>query len=264
MIKLGILGVGKMGGAILSGITKAGLYEKHEILLCDSYAPSIENLKAQGYNATTNAEELFDNCQILLLSIKPQSFEEALVKAKDRDFEGRCVLSIAAGLSTSYIQTFFKNALIVRAMPNTPAQINMGVTTLCSKDTNNDYFAKCKQIFEAIGKCYQTTEDKMDYTLPLNGSMPAYLYAFAQEFIKCAEQEGIDKQTAKELTAHSIIASAQMILNATEDIETLIQNVCSKGGTTIAGLNKMYEAGFEKSIKDCYDACAQRSKELNK
>ena len=108
------------------------------------------------------------------------------------------------------------------------------------------------------------TEDLMDASLPLNGSMPAYLYFFAKCFIEMGAKNGIDYETAKNLTAESIIASARMIVESPDSIDTLINNVCSKGGTTIAGLYELYDNNFEEAIKKCYDACVNRSIELSK
>ena len=104
----------------------------------------------------------------------------------------------------------------------------------------------------------------MDATLPLNGSMPAYLYLFAKSFIDIAVKNGVDYETAKKLTAESIISSSKMILSSPDSIDTLINNVCSKGGTTIAGLYELYDNNFKEAVEKCYDACYRRSIELAK
>ena len=104
----------------------------------------------------------------------------------------------------------------------------------------------------------------MDASLALNGSMPAYLELFAKAFIDKAVEDGIDYEIAKKLTCESIISSASLILQSDEAIEQLIKNVCSKGGTTLAGLDKLYEYKFEEAIYECSEACKNRSKELSK
>lgn len=263
-MKIGILGVGKMGTAILNGIVASKLYKKEDILLCVKSKEQQYSLASNGFNVTLSCEDLFNNCKIILLAIKPQSFAETLKNSQNFNFENKCILSIAAGISLQKIQNYFKNAYVVRAMPNTPAQINKAVTTICANNTSNIYFKKCVEIFNSIGFCFEIKEEQMDYTLPLNGSMPAYLYLFALSFIEESIKHGINEETAKNLTLQSIISSANMILDSNENIQTLIDNVCSKGGTTIAGLNKLKENNFEQAIKDCYNACAERSKELNK
>ena len=104
----------------------------------------------------------------------------------------------------------------------------------------------------------------MDDSLALNGSMPAYLYYFALCFIDQAVRDGIDFETAKKLTAESIKSSANMILKSDDPIEVLIDNVCSKGGTTIAGLEELKNNGFKEIIEKCAKACSNRSRELSK
>ena len=264
MYKIAILGVGKMGGAILDGIIKSNLYNKKEILLYIHSKEKLDKYLELGFDATSDVEELFKSAETILLAIKPQMFPEVLDSAKKYNFKDRSVISIAAGLTISYIEGFFKNAFIVRAMPNTPAQIGKGVTTVSSKDSKNPYFTKALNIFNSIGVAYEIKEDKMDASLALNGSMPAYLYYFAKGFIDQAVEDGIDFEVAKKLACESIKSSADLLLASTDSIDTLINNVCSKGGTTIAGLNQLQDNGFIDSIKKCSIACKNRSKELSK
>lgn len=264
MYKFGILGVGKMGGAILDGVVSANIYNKNEIIL---YTPNelIKNdyLK-KGFVFAENEAQLFKKSKIILIAIKPQIFDEVLPIAKNFDFENRCILSIAAGKSISNISSFFKNATIVRAMPNLPASIKEGAITVCA-NKENELSSDAINILSSIGVVRKIKETEMDDTLALNGSMPAYAYLFAKAFIDYAVEKGIDCDVARDLTCATIKGSMDMILeNKDTPIDTLINNVCSKGGTTIAGLNKLYENGFEKAIYECSLACSNRSKELGK
>lgn len=264
MYQIAILGVGKMGGAILEGVLRCGVYQKEDILLYIHSQDKLNKYLNDGYNVTNDVDTVFENAKIILLAIKPQMFPEALASAKNYDFSGRCIISIAAGLTISYIQTYFSGAFIVRAMPNTPAQIGQGVTTLCANDESNMYFTSALRVFRSIGVAYPIKESQMDDSLALNGSMPAYLYYFALCFIDQAVKDGIDFETAKKLTAESIKSSANMILKSDDPIEVLIDNVCSKGGTTIAGLEELKNNGFKETIEKCIKACSNRSRELSK
>ncbi len=264
MYQIAILGVGKMGSAILEGVLRSGVYQKEDILLHIHSFEKLAKYRMEGYNVTNHIEEVLENSKIILIAIKPQMFPEVLEDAKNYDFSGRCVISIAAGLTISYIQSYFNNAFVVRAMPNTPAQIKEGVTTLCSNDDSNIFFTSALRVFRSIGVAYPIKESQMDDSLALNGSMPAYLYLFAKAFIDDAVKCGIDYEVAKKLAAESIKSSADMILKSEDSIDQLITNVCSKGGTTIAGLNVLKENGFEDTISKCARACANRSKELSK
>lgn len=263
MYEIGILGVGKMGGSILEGMLTNDLYSKKDMLLMVHSKDKYEDYKEDGFNVTFDPIDLFYSCKTIIIAIKPQMFKEVLSGASQYDFDRRSIISIAAGLKISALESYFKNATIIRAMPNTPALISSSVTTVCfNKD--NEYVTSAINIFNSIGKTYKVKEEEMDTTLPLNGSMPAYAYLFMKSFIESAKKMGIDEDTAKGLCCNSVISSAKMILSSSDSIDTLINNVCSKGGTTIAGLDKLYENELPKAVDECYKACVNRSIELGK
>ena len=263
-MEIGILGVGNMGGAILNGIVSNGLYKKEDILLYIHSLDKLNQYKELGYNVTNDVEDLYKDTKIILLGIKPQMFEEVLKDSHKYDFKDRCIITIAAGLTIKYVSKFFKNGYVVRCMPNTPAKIGRGVTTVCANDITNPFFKTTLDIFNSIGVALEIEENKMDESLPLNGSMPAYLFYFAKCFIDKAVKEGIDYEVAKNLCLETIKSSADLVLASNDSIDTLISNVCSKGGTTIAGLNQLYDNGFDIAIDKCSEACTKRSKELCK
>lgn len=263
MYSLGILGLGKMGGSILEGVTNAKLYENSDIMFYTLGDEEQKKYKSMGYSLAKNEKDLFSNCKTILLAIKPQMFQDALEYAKGIDFSNCCVITIAAGIAINYVEKYFSNATVVRVMPNTPALIKMAAATICT-NRKNDLYENAKRIFESIGSVTEIEESQMNDTLPLNGSMPAYLYLFAKAFIDSAKKYNISEESAKELCCNAIIGSANMILESKDSIDVLIDNVCSKGGTTIEGLNELYDNEFEKAIAKCYDACVRRAYELNK
>ncbi len=265
MYKFGILGVGKMGSSILNGILEANIFKKEDILLNLHSDEEVEYYGNKlGFKYVRGAKDLFENSKLILLAIKPQVFPEIEDTAKSLDFKGKGIISICAGITLDYLDKLFKGAEIVRIMPNTPALIKMAVATICSINTKTETYKLAFEIFNSIGKCYEIDEKFMDATIPLNGSMPAYLELFAKAFIDKAVLDGIDPEVAKKLVCESIISSANLILKSDEPIETLIKNVCSKGGTTLAGLDKLYENDFEKAIHECSEACKNRSAELKR
>ncbi|MBQ6782465.1 MAG: pyrroline-5-carboxylate reductase [Acholeplasmatales bacterium] len=263
--KFGILGVGKMGSSILRGIIASGVFKKEDILLNLYTDEEVKTYGDEGFTYVKNdPKRVFELCDLTLLSVKPQVFPEVAKIADELDFNGKGIMSIMAGITISSIEVHFKNAKIIRVMPNTPALIKKAVATVCSKDISSIYYNQVFDILSSIGVAYPIDESKMDESLALNGSMPAYLELFAKAFIDQAVKDGIDYETAKKLTCQSIISSASLILKSDESIDQLITNVCSKGGTTIAGLEKLYEYKFEEAIYECSKACANRSRELSK
>lgn len=260
-MKFAVVGVGKMGGAILKGIINKQIFNKEDILLIVHREEQLNELKSQGFNVSLNVEDSY-NAEVILLSIKPQMFKDAFATSVNFDFTGKVILSIAAGKDINTLKAMFKGGDVVRAMPNTSALINESVTTICAENKNDSYY-RAKEIIDSIGVSVEINEDQMDATLPLNGSMPAYIYYFIKSFIDSAVKSGIKYEDAKSLCVNTIISASKMLLTTDEDLQVLINNVCSKGGTTIAGLNKLTDAGVAYSISECYNACKNRSKELN-
>ena len=256
--KYSIVGVGKMGSALLNGILKDKSDDKSEILLTVHGDKQKKEYTDLGFNATTDLKEGLSDASFIILSLKPQVVK-SLEIFDEIDFTGKCVISVAAGLTVDYLSGRFKNAEIVMCMPNTPALIGEGVTTICAKNKASKNYEIAKKILSSVGKVYEIDERLMDATVPLNGSMPAYALYFANGFIDYAVKSGVDEKTAKLLVLESIISSAKLALSS-----VLINNVCSKGGTTIAGLDRLISGKVAESIYDCASACAERSEELSK
>lgn len=263
MVKIGILGIGKMGGSILNGIIKKNIYKKDEIAIFTASSEKRNYYKEEGFIVTKNENELFKKSPIIVLAIKPQVYESVFNKLSANDYSNKAICSLAPGKSISYLESIFNSATLVRVMPNTPAIIGMSTTTLAyNKDTI--YTKEIIKVFNSIGTVTIVKEELIDEAIPLNGSMPAYLFAFAKKMIECGIKHGLTMQTSKELCFNAIIGSANLAIQSNDTIETLIDNVCSKGGSTIEGLKKLEENNFDMAIEECFEACVKRSKELAK
>lgn len=260
MYKIGFLGLGNMGYAILNGIVKKGLYQKEEIAFVAPSDKTKEKYLSFGINLLKDERELILNCKIIILAIKPQKYQEVFAKLTGIDFKDKTIVSLAPGKTIAYLQSVFPSTNIVRAMPNTPAKISKGTTTLAG----NGNIKEVKEIFDSIGTSIVIDENLIDEVIPLNGSLPAYLFAFAKAFIDKGVEKGLSKEQARELVFSAILGSASLALNDKEDIDILISNVCSKGGSTIEGLNALKENNFFQAISKCFEACVERSKELAK
>ncbi len=152
-------------------------------------------------------------------------------------------------------------------MPNLAAKIAKASITVYSDNltNNNIYYKDIDNILNSVGQYVMVQQEMMiDYALPLNGSMPAFIYAFVKEFIVSAKKYGISDEDAKKLILSAIDGSLSLYQNSNENIDTLISRVCSKGGTTLAGLDGLYQSNFAEAIKNCYDKCVNRSIELGK
>lgn len=266
MLKLGVIGVGNMAGAILGGILKNSVIEPSEIMLCDRHPEKHDSFYDLGIARASDECEVVKSCKYILLSIKPQGFAEMLEKIKPFCREENVFISIAAGISGEFI----KNALgydakTVLVMPNTPVSLGFGASALAkAAPTSDDEFAFAMSIFAACGDAVEIPADKMNEVIPFNGSSPAFIYRITQIFVDHAVSLGFERDVALKLFCASLIGSAHMMTDSGIELEQLIKMVCSKGGTTIAGLDAMNQNGLAQSLDSGIESCVKRAYELGK
>ena len=259
--KLGILGIGNMGGSILNGIINASIYNKEEILIYDTDKTKLEKFK--DICVSSCEKELIENVEMLLIAIKPQM----LHILKEISFENKdlLIISIVAGKTMENLKEIFGDVKIVRVMPNTPCLINEGSTALSRlNNVSDEEFEKVQKIFSSIGLALEIPDNLMNEIIPINGSMPAFLYYFAKCFIDKALKDGIDYETAKALCVQGIIGSAKMIKESSKSIDELIKDVCSPKGATLEGLKIFDKYNTSKIIEEVSDATIDRAYELSK
>ena len=263
--KLGFIGLGKMGYAILKGVISNNVYKEKDICFYDINEENNNKIRNE-YQISLLKDEIdvLNNSEKVILAIKPQSFNAFLEKAKGKKYD--CVvISIAAGIRIEKIKAALGDLKYIRLMPNTPMMIGYGSVGIARSDNvDNATYADVKKMFASISKMVDVTEDEIDIVVSASGSMPAYLYTFAKAFIEEAVKKGLSVDKAKALVCESIIGSCHMITDSNKDIDTLIKDVCSPKGTTLAGLDVLKENDFEEIIKKCFDACYDRSIELGK
>ena len=263
--KLGFIGLGKMGYAILKGVISNNVYQEKDVCFYDVNEENNNKIRSEyQINLLKDEIDVLNNSEKVILAIKPQCFKDFLEKAKDKKYD--CVvISIAAGIRIEKIKAALGDLKYIRLMPNTPMMIGYGSVGITRSDNVDDKtYTDVKKMFASISKMVDVTEDEIDIVVSASGSMPAYLYTFAKAFIEDAVNKGLSEDKAKTLVCESIIGSCHMITESNKDIDTLIKDVCSPKGTTLAGLDVLKENDFEEIIKKCFDACYDRSIELGK
>lgn len=264
MINVGFIGAGNMGYAIMKGISSS----RSDVALYayDLYAPALERAAETGAAACASAAQVAEKCKYLFLAVKPQQLDEALEAVAGAVGEETVIVSICAGISDDYIASKTREgAKVVLVMPNTPLLLGEGATAVSRSDSVSDEeFQVVRDIFGACGICEVIPKDKMKEIIAVNGSSPAFIYLYARAFINYAESVGIDGEAAKKLFTKSLVGSAKMMTDSGKSIDELIEMVSSKGGTTIAGLEKLREGGLEQAVENCCKACTKRAYELSK
>ncbi|EGC02785.1 pyrroline-5-carboxylate reductase [Ruminococcus albus] len=263
---VGFIGAGNMGFAIMKGITGSSMADDIALHVFDPSQEAMVRAEQLGAASEKNSAELVSKCGYIFLAVKPQQLDEVLADIKDEVTADKVIVSICAGITDDYIASkTIAGAKVVMVMPNTPLLLGEGATALAKSDSvsENEFGLVCS-IFGSCGIYSVLPKDKMKEVIAINGSSPAFIYLYAQSFIEYAKSVGIDEKAATDLFAKSLIGSAKMITDSGRTIDELITMVSSKGGTTIAGLEKLRENDLDKAVRECCEACTKRAYELSK
>ena len=265
-INVGFIGAGNMGYAIMKGIKGSSMAERIALYAYDPFQEAMVRAEQIGAKACADSGELVSICDYVFLAVKPQQLDEVLAEIKDEVTKDKVIVSICAGITDEYIAgKTIEGAKVIMVMPNTPLLLGEGATALSKSDSTDDNeFRLVCEIFGSCGIYSVVPKDKMKEIIAINGSSPAFIYLYAQSFIEYAKSVGIDESAATALFAKSLIGSAKMITDSGKTIDELITMVSSKGGTTIAGLEKLRANDLDKAVRECCEACTKRAYELAK
>lgn len=262
MKKLGVIGVGNMGGAIIKGIN--GKLGNTAVFAYDSVPEKIKNITTFGATAASSITELAKKCDFMLLAVKPQQLDGVLAEIRSAGNIDLVIISICAGISAEYIrERTFPNAKVVLVMPNTPMMLGCGASAMSRDDkTSDEEFEFAKKIIGSCGIAEVVPMDKMKEIIAINGSSPAFIYLYAKGFVQYAAKVGIDEGAALRLFSQSLIGSAKMMTESGMEVDELIKQVSSPGGTTLAGLQELYNGRLTETVINACDACTKRAYEL--
>lgn len=262
-MKIGFIGAGNMATAIIGGLVRSN-FNKKDIYVYDVFAEKLSSFADMGLSVADSALSLTKEADIIVLAVKPQQYGEVIEGIAQGANMDKTFVSIAAGITVDYVRNKLSlNAPVVRVMPNTPLLLGKGATALSPSDNvSEEAFEIVKGMFECSGVVEILPENLMNAVISVNGSSPAYIYLFAKAVVDSAEAQGIDRDVAMKLFAAVLEGSAEMLRSSGDDPDTLIQKVSSKGGTTIAALERLYAHGFESAVDDAMKACTKRAEEL--
>ncbi len=266
-MKIGFVGVGNMGSAILKGYYHIAQKKKDIIFVFDENKEKMQTLlNDMQMLICKDVKELASKSEIIILGVKPKDFKELLFEIKPELKDETILVSMAAGISIDYIRKHIGDkAQIIRIMPNTPAFVNEGVTSISRENTVTDEkFDEAKSIFEGIGKVFEVEEEKIHAVIGVSGSSPAYTYMYIDALANAAEKRGMDRAESLEFAAVAVMGAAKMIIETGTDPAELIKNVCSPNGTTIEAVKKLEELDFYEVIDSVFEAAFDKSKEITK
>ena len=257
-----------MGSALIRGVSKSGIDCK--LYAYDKDTEKLDSLSDTGAVICSSASELVSKCRYVLLAVKPQVLGDVLDSIKHAVTPDTIFISICAGISAEYIRSrTIPEVKVILVMPNTPMMLGMGASAI-SSDTDPsdgnfvDDFDFAMSVLRSCGIAEYVPITKMKEIIAINGSSPAFIYLFAKGFIDYAREQGIDEITATDLFAATLAGSAKMLTESGMTVDELIKQVSSPGGTTIAGLEKLYDGKLLDTVKAACEACTKRAYELGK
>lgn len=265
--KLGFIGTGKMGSALIKGMCDAGLFTPADVYASDLYEPSLEELKQNtGVNVSTDNKVTVGSSDIIVLAVKPQILKKVISTIRSDVTEDKLIISIAAGVKLDDIEKEFNaGTRVVRVMPNiaaTVAEAASAITqgTNASKEDAEDALT----IFRSVGSAIQVTENLMDAVTGLSGSGPAYIFPVIEAMADGAVYEGLDRNSAMILAAQTVVGAAKMVLETGMHPGELKDMVTSPSGTTIRAVRVLEENGVRAAFMKAVIESSNRSKELGK
>ncbi|MFE8699263.1 pyrroline-5-carboxylate reductase [Cytobacillus sp. FJAT-54145] len=264
---IAFLGAGSMAEAMIAGIVNAGKVPTDQIFVTNnSNEKRLEELTIKyGINGVKRENLHFNQIDIFILAMKPKDADRALNSIKSLLTPNQLVLSVLAGISTSFMeQNLQAGQQVIRVMPNTSSMIGESATALSpGAHTTQTNLSIAKELLESIGEVFIINEEKMDIFTGLAGSGPAYFYYLMEHMEKAGLKGGLDVETTRKIIAQTIVGAARMIQEQDEDPTVLRENVTSPNGTTAAGLDALRKNGGGKAIAEAVFHAANRSKEIS-
>lgn len=263
MKQFGFIGVGNMGGAMISAITKR--FEE-KVAVFDIDVNQYNKFDATRIIRCTSIEEVVREADFIVLSVKPQYYETVCDQIKDILNEEQIIITVAPGVKIERMQLLLGgHKKVIRTMPNTPALVGEGVTAYCFDDDviSIQEIEMMESRFNAFGRSFKIVENQMNAIVALSGSSPAYGYMFIEAMADAAVRFGVPRQMAYEMAALSIKGACEMVLETKEHPAVLKDAVTSPGGTTIEAVAKLEETGFRNSVISGMTACFDKANRIS-
>lgn len=265
--KVGVIGSGKMGSAIVRGIVRAGLVTPDQIMASDVSEALRQSIANEvGIEVTADNGKLCDFAEIVILAVKPQIVDSVIEEIAKKLGKAKLLVSIAAGVSLSRIEAnLAQGARVVRVMPNIACVVGAGASGYAggahatAKDLEN-----VGLILNSLGMALPLEEKYLDAVTGLSGSGPAFVFLFIEALADGGVQAGLSRDVALKLALQTVHGSARLALESAKHLGELKDEVTSPGGTTIAGLYALEQRGFRGTVMEAVASATRRSQELGK
>jgi pyrroline-5-carboxylate reductase len=263
--RLAVLGVGKLGEAVIAGLLKNSELTTSDITGTVAHASSLKRVEDRlGIKVGLNNAEIVKDAEIIILAVKPQNMDGVLKKIASELNEKQLLVSVAASVTTAFVEERLgKKVPVVRAMPNTPSIYNAGMAGLCGgKHATAEHLALAEEIFKCVGLSVFVDESLMDGVTALSASGPAYLYVVIESLAEAGVKLGISRETSTLLAAQTMLGAAKMVLESKAHPALLKDMVTTPAGCTIDGLMELEEGKLRVTLIKAVVKAAERAREL--
>ena len=262
-MRFGVIGAGNMGKALIKGFIEGNVLKASEISVFDVYEPSlIKCCETFGTNKAADIAEAVSDADYVLMAVKPQQFDEALAEVNKSLSDKTIVISIAAAVTVKRIENIIGGRKLVRVMPNTPAQVGAGVSAVCPVRLDDEETEFVKGLLGTCGQVVICNEKTLDAIGCVSGTGPAYVMLFIEAMADAAVALGIKRDDALKIAAGTVMGSGKMVLDTGVHPAVLKDQVCSPGGTTIAGVMALEEAGLRNAVIKSVIAADEKTKQM--
>ena len=264
--KIGFIGSGNMGEALISGLIVSGSAQADHIICSDVREEKLGSIeKSYGVRTTVNNLDVVEWSDIIIYAVKPQIMAAVLRETAASLDMSKLIISIAAGVPLAAIESCLEKELrLIRVMPNVAASVKEGAAAIAAGDhATADDVALAMSIFNSVGRCVFLKEnDLMDAVTGLSGSGPAYIFMIVDALADAGVKVGLYREDALALATQTILGAAKMLMETKAHPGQLKDMVTSPGGTAIAGLHTLEKGGLRTTLINAVEAATNRSREL--
>ncbi|HBT59782.1 MAG TPA: pyrroline-5-carboxylate reductase [Acholeplasmataceae bacterium] len=264
-MNIGFIGCGNMGEAILKGLLESNVVDASQILIHTKTEQRSHELKTRYHIKTLESNYIVAKCaDILFLATKPDVYEVVINEIKDVLDKSKTLISITPSYTLKTLASLVDHkANVIRTIPNTPSLIGYGMTGISHEDTIDEHTLNLIiKLFSSFGEVMIVNEDKLPILSSLSGSSPAFIYLFMKAFVDYGTLNGFTLEESITLVSKTMIGASQMVSTQNLPIDTLINNVCSKGGSTTEGVNSLKGNQLESIVQEALDKTTKRFLEM--
>jgi pyrroline-5-carboxylate reductase len=263
--RLAVLGAGKIGETLLTGLLEAGVVEARNVTVTAGHAQRVDELRERlGVAGTLSNGMAAEPADVVILAVKPQTVPAVLEQIGDVLRPAQLLISVAASVGTAFIEKRLRQPVpVVRAMPNTPCLLKQGMTGLApGAHADHSHLELATSVFGAVGRTVIVDERHMDAVTGLSASGPAYVYVIIESLAEAGVKVGLPREVATLLAAQTVVGAGAMVLETKEHPAKLKDMVTTPAGCTIDGLLELEEGGLRVTLIKAVVKATQRAKEL--